>query len=245
MILRVEQLNKSFGGVMAVADVHFSIEKGEISSIIGPNGAGKTTLFNLLTNYIPPDSGKVIFKEEDICGLAPERIQRKGISRTFQITSIFGKLTAFENVQAAIISARGKSLNFFSLSRALYRNETLEILGSVGLNEQAESMANVLAHGDQKRLELAIAVAGDPELLLLDEPTAGLAVDESAGIMELIERLARERGMTLIFIEHDMNVVFAISERIRVMHFGKIIAEGVSDEIKQNEEVQRIYLGDT
>jgi len=244
MILQVERLSKSFGGVMAVADVNFSIEKGEISSIIGPNGAGKTTLFNLITSYTSPDSGMVIFKGEDICRLPPERIQRKGLSRTFQITSIFGKLTAFENVQTAIISARRRSLNCFSLSRRLFRNQTLDILDSVGLSDQAERTANVLAHGDQRRLEIGIAIASEPELLLLDEPASGLAIDESAGIIELIERLARERGMTLIFIEHDMNVVFAISEKIRVMNFGKIIADGNPEEIRENKEVQRIYLGE-
>jgi branched-chain amino acid transport system ATP-binding protein len=244
MILQVEELTKAFGGLMAVDHVSLNFEKGEISSIIGPNGAGKSTLFNLITNHIYADSGKVVFKGENITKLAPERIQRKGLCRTFQITSIFGRLTVFENVLTAMISARGMSLNLFSRAKKLFRKETLAVLDSVGLANQAGLPANALAHGDQRRLEIAIAVASSPEILLLDEPAAGLSVDESAGIMELIGRLARERGLTLIFVEHDMKVVFAISEKIRVMHFGRVIAEGTADEIKRNEEVKRIYLGE-
>ncbi len=244
MILQVEELTKAFGGLLAVDHVSLNFEKGEISSIIGPNGAGKSTLFNLITNHITADSGKVVFKGENITQLAPERIQRKGLCRTFQITSIFGRLTVFENVLTAMISAKGMSLSLFSQANKLFRKETMAVLDSVGLANQAGLPANTLAHGDQRRLEIAIAIASSPEILLLDEPAAGLSVDESAGIMELIGRLARERGLTLIFVEHDMKVVFAISEKIRVMHFGRLIAEGTADEIRSNEEVKRIYLGE-
>jgi branched-chain amino acid transport system ATP-binding protein len=244
-ILKVEKLWKSFGGVAAVSDIDLSARKGEISSIIGPNGAGKTTLFHLITKRISPDSGRVLFNGEDISKLTPETIYHKGLSRTFQITSIFGKLTALENVKAAIVASRKRNLHFFSRTKRLFGEEALSLLEAVGLSAQAENTANALAHGDRKRLELAIALASEPELLLLDEPAAGLSVDESTIIMELIGRLARERGMTLIFIEHDMSIVFAVSEKIRVMHFGRMIAEGTPHEIKNNTEVQKIYLGET
>tara|TARA_B100000315_G_scaffold245382_1_gene271175 strand:- start:412 stop:1170 length:759 start_codon:yes stop_codon:yes gene_type:complete len=244
-ILKVEGLKKHFGGVRAVDGVDFSLRKGEISSIIGPNGAGKTSFFNLLTGHIPPDSGTVIFKGKPITKLPPHQICKRGIGRSFQRINIFSKLSVFVNVQVAVLSQQGKSLNLFSPARNLARRETLQVLESVGLHELAGHTAGSLSHGDQKRVELAIALANNPELLLLDEPTAGMAPQETASTIALIEQVTRERGLTLLFTEHDMDVVFSISQRITVMHQGRIITSGTPQEVRGNESVQRVYLGET
>jgi branched-chain amino acid transport system ATP-binding protein len=243
-MLRVEEIGKSFGGLMAVNGVSFQIEKGELSSIIGPNGAGKTTLFNLLTGHLSPDKGRILFKEKEITGLSPHGICRLGIGRSFQRTNIFPRLSAFDNVQVAVMSWRRKSSNIFLRVQKMLREETDEILESVGLGDKKEMTAGLLAHGDQRRLEIGIALGSHPELLLLDEPTAGMSPEESGRTVELIQGLARERGLTLLFIEHDMNVVFGISEKIRVMHMGSIIAEGMPEEVRANQDVQRIYLAE-
>jgi branched-chain amino acid transport system ATP-binding protein len=229
---------------MAVDRVSFHLEKGELSSIIGPNGAGKTTLFNLLTGHLKSDSGQISFKGNEITGLPPHRICRKGIGRSFQRTNIFPRLSTFENVQVAVMSWDRKCRNIFLRARNMNRKETEEILESVGLADMREMTAGLLAHGDQRRLEIGIALGSHPELLLLDEPTAGMSPEESSKTVDLIQRLARERGLTLLFIEHDMNAVFSISEKIRVMHLGKIIAEGEPKEVRANQEVQRIYLAE-
>lgn len=243
-MFRVEEIGKSFGGLMAVNQVSFNIEKGELSSIIGPNGAGKTTLFNLLTGHLPPDTGRILFKGKEITGLSPHKICRKGIGRSFQRTNIFPRLSAFDNVQVAVMSWRRKSSNIFLRAQNMLRKETDEILESVGLGDKKEMTAGLLAHGDQRRLEIGIALGSHPELLLLDEPTAGMSAEELGRTVELIQSLARERGLTLLFIEHDMNVVFGISEKIRVMHMGRIIAEGRPEVVRANDEVQRIYLAE-
>jgi branched-chain amino acid transport system ATP-binding protein len=243
-MFQVEQISKSFGGLMAVDRVSFHLEKGELSSIIGPNGAGKTTLFNLLTGHLKSDSGQISFKGNEITGLPPHRICRKGIGRSFQRTNIFPRLSTFENVQVAVMSWDRKCRNIFLRARNMNRKETEEILESVGLADMREMTAGLLAHGDQRRLEIGIALGSHPELLLLDEPTAGMSPEESSKTVDLIQRLARERGLTLLFIEHDMNAVFSISEKIRVMHLGKIIAEGEPKEVRANQEVQRIYLAE-
>ena len=243
-MFRVEEIGKSFGGLMAVNEVSFNIEKGELSSIIGPNGAGKTTLFNLLTGHLPPDTGRILFKGKEITGLSPHEICRKGIGRSFQRTNIFPRLSAFDNVQVAVMSWRRKSSNIFLRAQNMLREETDEILESVGLGDKKEMTAGLLAHGDQRRLEIGIALGSYPELLLLDEPTAGMSAEELGRTVELIQSLARERGLTLLFIEHDMNVVFGISEKIRVMHMGRIIAEGRPEDVRANDEVQRIYLAE-
>ena len=243
-MLRVEEIDKSFGGLMAVNGVSFQIEKGELSSIIGPNGAGKTTLFNLLTGHLSPDKGRILFKEKEVTGLSPHGICKLGIGRSFQRTNIFPRLSAFDNVQVAVMSWGRKSSNIFLRAQKMLREETDEILESAGLRDKKEMTAGLLAHGDQRRLEIGIALGSHPELLLLDEPTAGMSPEESGRTVELIQRLARERGLTLVFIEHDMNVVFQISEKIRVMHMGSIIAEGRPEEVRANEDVQRIYLAE-
>lgn len=244
MILETENLMKSFGGLTAVYGVNLKVREGELVSIIGPNGAGKTTLFNLLTGHLPADSGKVIFKDRDITRLAPHIISRMGIGRSFQRLNIFPRLSAFENVQVAVFSAQHQSRNLFSRAYKLGRKETQSILEDVGLLEKKEIKGGLLAHGDQKRLEMGIALAVKPSLLLLDEPTQGMSPGESAEITSLIHKLVKEKGLTLVFVEHDMNVVFGISDSIRVLHQGRIVFEGLPEEVKRNEEVQRIYLGE-
>lgn len=245
MILKAERLLKSFGGLMAVANVNLEIEEGELTSIIGPNGAGKTTLFNLLTGHLRPDSGRVIYKGKDITGLPPYQICKAGIGRSFQRINIFPQLSIFDNIQTAVLSGQGKTTNLFSLAKNMVREETEEILEIVELGDKKKALlGGLLAHGDQKRLEIGIALATRPKLLLLDEPTAGMSPEETVSTTKLIERLAREQGLTIIFVEHDMSVVFAISEKIRVMHLGRIIATGKPEEVRGNDEVQQIYLGE-
>lgn len=244
MILETQNLVKSFGGLTAVYDVNLRIQEGELASIIGPNGAGKTTLFNLLTGHLPLDSGRVIFQGRDITGLPPHTISRMGIGRSFQRLNIFPRLSTFDNVQVAVFSAQRQSRNLFSRASKLARRETEAILDSVGLLDKKEVKGGLLAHGDQKRLEMGIALAVEPNLLLLDEPTQGMSPKESAEITRLIQKLVKEKGLTLIFVEHDMNVVFGISDNIKVLHQGRIIFEGKPEEVKNNEEVQRIYLGE-
>jgi branched-chain amino acid transport system ATP-binding protein len=244
MILETQNLVKSFGGLTAVDDVNLRIQEGELASIIGPNGAGKTTLFNLLTGHLPLDSGRVIFQGRDITGLPPHTISRMGIGRSFQRLNIFPRLSAFDNVQVAVFSAQRQSRNLFSRASKLARRETEAILDSVGLLDKKGVKGGLLAHGDQKRLEMGIALAVEPTLLLLDEPTQGMSPRESAEITRLIQKLVKEKGLTLIFVEHDMNVVFGISDNIKVLHQGRIIFEGKPEEVKNNEEVQRIYLGE-
>lgn len=244
MILETKNLVKSFGGLTAVYDVNLRIREGELASIIGPNGAGKTTLFNLLTGHLPLDSGRVIFQGRDITGLPPHTISRMGIGRSFQRLNIFPRLSTFDNVQVAVFSAQRQSRNLFSRASKLARRETEAILDNVGLLDKKDVKGGLLAHGDQKRLEMGIALAVEPNLLLLDEPTQGMSPRESAEITRLIQKLVKEKGLTLIFVEHDMNVVFGISDNIRVLHQGRIIFEGKPEEVKNNEEVQRIYLGE-
>ncbi|MBW1705272.1 MAG: ABC transporter ATP-binding protein [Deltaproteobacteria bacterium] len=243
-MLRTQGLTKSFGGLMTTNNVNLEIEKGELSSIIGPNGAGKTTLFNLLTGHLRPDSGRVIFKDKDITGLPPHKICRLGVGRSFQHINIFPKLTVFDNVQAAVLARRGKCINIFSPSKNMYREETIRLLETVELDDERDLPGELLSYGDQKRLEIGIALALRPSLLLLDEPTAGMSPEETAGIAVLIESVVQQQGLTALFVEHDMSVVFGISQKIRVLHLGQIIAIGTPEEISADVQVQRIYLGE-
>jgi branched-chain amino acid transport system ATP-binding protein len=229
---------------MAVNKVDLQIEEKELSSIIGPNGAGKTTLFNLLSGKLRPDSGRVIFKNEEISKLSPREICLKGIGRSFQRVNIFPRLSTFDNVQIAVLSQQKKTRNLFIPVRNMAREKTKEILESVILGDKEEILAGLLSHGDQKRLELGIALATRPKLLLLDEPTAGMSPEETGKTTELIQKLVHHQGLALVLIEHDMSVVFRISEKIRVMHMGRMIAEGKPEEVKANNEVQKIYLGE-
>jgi branched-chain amino acid transport system ATP-binding protein len=244
-ILKTEILTKAFGELRAVDEVSVGFQEGEITSIIGPNGAGKTTFFNLITGRLRPSSGAVYLKEENITGLPPHKILRRGIGRSFQITNIFPGLTTFENVRIGILAYNGKGSNLFSqVSKMNEMNEeVLMCLDAVGIRDEKDTIAGALSHGDQKRLEIALALTSQPDLLLLDEPTAGMNPEETKILTDLIKRISDERGVTVIFTEHDMAVVFSISERIIVMQQGCIIADGKGDEIKDNKQVRAAYLG--
>jgi branched-chain amino acid transport system ATP-binding protein len=244
MLLTVEKVKKSFDGFVAVNGVSLSVKKGEICSIIGPNGAGKTTLFNLITGHLPVDEGKLIFKGLDITRMPSYRICRLGMGRSFQRTNIFPRLTVFQNIQAAVLVHRGESFNFFKPVESFFREETQTILERVGLKDYGETVSGSLSYGYQKQLELGIALASEPELLLLDEPTAGMSAQETHQTIELIGRITREKGLTLLFTEHDMEVVFSISERIMVLHQGRLIAEGSPEEVRNDPDVQKVYLGE-
>jgi branched-chain amino acid transport system ATP-binding protein len=243
-VLEVRGLAKSFGGVQAVAGVDLSMPRGEIRALIGPNGAGKTTFFNMLTGQLSADVGEVRFKGERLSGLAPHAVWRRGVSRTFQITATFVTLTAVENVQVALQSHRRRTYALFAKADRLERDAAQALLAQVGLDAQAERPAGVLAYGDLKKLELAVALANDPEVLLLDEPTAGMAPAERGALMALTQRIARERSLTVLFTEHDMDVVFSVADRIMVLHQGRVIAEGRPDEVRADAQVQKVYLGE-
>ena len=240
----MQAVSKSFGGVQAVSGVDFEVREGELACIIGPNGAGKTTLFNLITGYYRPDRGRVAFDGRDITGVPPHRTARLGLVRSFQKTHVFSEMTVRENVQTMVQFRKHRSLNFLAKAAGLERQETGEVLEMVGLGSSASAVAGTLSAGDRKRLELGIALAARPKLLLLDEPTCGMSPAETASTIELIQRLGRERKLTLLFTEHKMDVVFSIAERIAVLHFGRFIAEGVPAAIRANPEVQRVYLGE-
>jgi branched-chain amino acid transport system ATP-binding protein len=244
MGLQIQGLNKAFGGLKALHNVSFVAEEGLVTSVIGPNGAGKTTLFNVITGHLQADGGKVLYKGEDLTNLPPHKVVRKGIARSFQIVNIFPKLTVFENVQVALISRLGKSPNFISPARDLGREEITEILDTVGLDGQAGSLAETLSYGDQRIMEIAIALASKPALLLLDEPTAGMGPQETYATVELIRSLIKKQGLTILLVEHDMDVVFSVSDAIVVMHQGEVIANGKPSEVKQNETVIKTYLGE-
>ena len=245
MILQVNNLVKSFNGFMAIAGVNFTVKKGELCAIIGPNGAGKTTLFNLITGHLSMDKGQIVFNDIDISRLNAHKVCRLGLGRSFQRINIFSRLTVFENIQAAVLTHRGKSFNFFTPVQPLFQEETHEILERVGLQEHRDEVSGSLAYGFQKQLELGIALAMEPKMLLLDEPTAGMSTQETRATIELIGEIVKEKGLTLLFTEHDMSVVFSISERILVLHQGKLIASGPPDEVRNNPEVQRVYMGES
>jgi branched-chain amino acid transport system ATP-binding protein len=244
--LEVRDIVKSFGGLRALQDVSLSVEKGEIRAIIGPNGAGKSTLFNVMTGLLSPDSGEVRFDGERISGIPPHRVIRKGIGRSFQITNIFPRMSVFENVQVALFSHHRENRSALTLARNFREvtDEVLAVLGLVGLADKFDSSASVLSHGDQKRLEIAITLACRPRLLMLDEPTAGMSRFESRETITLLQKISREQGLTLVFTEHDMDIVFGISEKITVLQQGMVIADGEPAEIKANPEVRKAYLGE-
>lgn len=243
MVLQVEKIEKSFDSFKAVNQTNLTVGKGKLVAVIGPNGAGKTTLFNLITGQLKSDKGRIIFKGQDITGLLPYQICKKGISRSFQIVNIFPKLTVFECVQVAVLSQQRLSFNFFSPARNLVVKETVDILKSVGLSDKAEATGNSLSHGDQKVLEIAIALGNKPELLILDEPTAGMSPEETRDTIGLIKQVASSQGLTVLFCEHDMEVVFSIAQEIMVMHQGRSIIQGEPHEVRSNKEVQDAYLG--
>ena len=242
-MLQVEGVIKSFDDFMAVDGANLTVGKGEIVAVIGPNGAGKTTLFNLITGALKRDKGRIIFKGEDISELPPYEICKKGITRSYQIVNIFPRLTVFGNVQVAVLSHQRRSSNLFQPAQNIAVKETRSILESVGLLDKEKGIAGSLSHGDQKILEIAIALGNEPELLILDEPTAGMSPEETQAAIELIKRLAQMRGLTILFCEHDMDIVFSIAQSIMVMRHGQTIIQGGLEEVRSNKEVQEAYLG--
>jgi branched-chain amino acid transport system ATP-binding protein len=243
-VLEVRGLSKSFAGFRAVSDVDLAVAEGEIAAVIGPNGAGKSTLFSLITGHLRPTAGRVFVNGRDVTGVAPYKICGMGLGRSFQRTNIFPKLTVLENVRAALLAHRGQGRNIWSRAKALCHVEAEALLAAIGLAAQMHAVAGTLSYGNQKQLELGIALASDPKILLLDEPTAGMSASETHETMALIERIARERRLTLLFTEHDMAVVFSIAHRIAVMHQGRLIAHGDPAEVRADAQVRRVYLGD-
>lgn len=242
-ILKVENLNRYFGALHATRNVSLEIKEGEVRAIIGPNGAGKSTLMDLITNRTMPSSGRVMFRGEDITGLAPDKIVRKGMTKCFQISKLFTNLTVYENVQIARIGMNKKTFSLFPVHDCFLKEEVKKYLSLVGLDNKLNEVAAYLSYGDQRRLDIAIALAMDPKLLILDEPAAGVAREEAYTLMQLIRKLAKERNMTIIFIEHDMDIVFNYADVISVLRDGELIASGSPEEIKENQYVQEAYLG--
>ncbi len=245
IILETHALRKSFGGLVAVDDVSIKVRAQSLHSIIGPNGAGKTTLFNLLSGNIEPSSGRVIFKGRDITDLPPHRTAHLGIGRSFQITNVFPNLTVLENVRLAAQALGRDNFKFWQHYRhfARYEERARQVIAQVGLADQVDAPARVLPHGGKRKLELGILLAADPELLLLDEPTAGMAREEIPLLMQVIEQIRSQGNRSIMLVEHKMDLVMNVSDRITVMHQGRVLAEGTPSEIAANEQVQSAYLG--
>ena len=244
MFLKVESLTKSFGALMAVNNVNIEVAKGELVAIIGPNGAGKTTFFNLLTGYFPADSGKILFNGEDITKLSSDQIIRRGVGRSFQVVNIYPDMSVFESIQMTFLAGKRRTYDIFSPAKKIYREDTERILEMVGLSELADIPGGLLSHGDKKRLEMGMILANKVEFILLDEPTAGMAPEETAATMSLIKKFAERENLTMLFTEHDMSIVFDWAKRIAVMYQGQIIADSTPEEIKENSTVREVYLGE-
>lgn len=243
-ILTVSGLCKSFGGVKATDQVSLSVTRGEIHALIGPNGAGKTTLISQLSGLLAPDSGKIIFNHKDITGFAAHRFSKAGLARSFQITSVFQEMSLLDNVALAVQANAGHAFRFWRNARndRSLREPALGYLQQVGLTDRAALPASEVSHGERRQLEIAMALATNPKLLLLDEPMAGMGQDESALIIEILKNLRGEK--TILLIEHDMDAVFALADTISVLVYGKVIATGTAAEIKNNTAVQQAYLGE-
>ncbi len=244
-ILETINLTRDFGKFRALDNVSLQVEKGVLTSLIGPNGAGKTTFYNCVTGKFPPTSGKVFFKDEDITGLPVHAIQQMGLSRSFQIVNIFQELNVVDNIKAVLIAKQKKNWNFINLihrDRTLHE-EALDIVEKLGLQAKYNAVCNELSHGDRRRVDIGLALASNPEMVLLDEPTSGMNPNETIEVMDLINNLRNDTGATFFLTEHDMDVVFSISERIVVLHQGSVIADGKPDEIKADSSVQEVYLG--
>jgi branched-chain amino acid transport system ATP-binding protein len=237
-------LHKSFGGVVAARDVTFTVARGEMLAIIGPNGAGKSTVFNMVGGQLTPDRGQVVLDGQDITHASPQTRFRGGVGRTFQVAQTFLSMSAAENVQMALISCSRQSSGLWAPARQRHREKAVELLAQVGMADAADTPCSALAYGDVKRVELAIALAGQPKLLLMDEPTAGMAPRERAALMDLTASIAESQGIGVLFTEHDMDVVFGHAARVLVLLRGQIIAAGTPDEVRQDEQVKRAYLGD-
>ena len=243
-ILSVRDLSKAYGGVQALRGVSFDVAAGELVAMIGPNGAGKTTCFNILNGQLAPDAGEVLLGERSLAGLAPHRIWRLGVGRTFQITATFGSMTVRENVQMALLSQSRRLYSVWRNASSFHSEEAEKLLERVGMREQAGRACAVLAYGDLKRVELAIALANRPRLLLMDEPTAGMAPDERGALMALAAALARSDDIAILFTEHDMDVVFQYASRVLVLHLGELIAAGAPAAVRADARVREVYLGD-
>jgi branched-chain amino acid transport system ATP-binding protein len=242
-VLAIRSLSKTFGGVRAVNDVSFEIAQGEFLAMIGPNGAGKSTCFNMINGQLKPDSGQILFAGRDIVGLEPREVWRLGVGRTFQVAATFGSMTVAENVQMALISHSHETYHLWRAAANLHRDRALELLAQVGMRDAAERPSRELAYGDVKRVELAIALANEPRLLLMDEPTAGMAPRERNDLIKLVKRLVVERGISVLFTEHSMDVVFAFADRIIVLARGRLIADGNAAAIRDHAQVREVYFG--
>jgi branched-chain amino acid transport system ATP-binding protein len=242
-VLAVNDLSKSFGGVQAVKQVSFTIRAGEFLAMIGPNGAGKSTCFNMINGQLAPDAGEILLDGADIAGHAPREIWRRGVGRTFQVAATFGSMTVAENVQMAAISHAHETYGLWRRAARLHRERALELLDQVGMRAAADRPSRELAYGDVKRLELAVALANDPRLLLMDEPTAGMAPGERNDLIALVKRLVVERNIAVLFTEHSMDVVFAYADRIVVLARGRLIADGTAASIRDDAQVREVYFG--
>jgi len=242
-VLAVRSLSKAFGGVHAVNEVSFAVERGEFLALIGPNGAGKSTCFNMINGQLAPDSGEILFEDREIAGLKPREIWQLGVARTFQVAAIFGSMTVIENVQMALLSHAHATYRLWRPAAGLYRERALDLLEQVGMRGAADRPSRELAYGDVKRVELGIALANEPRLLLMDEPTAGMGARERHELIALVKRLVVERGISVLFTEHSMDVVFTFADRIIVLARGRLIAEGDAATIRDDHQVREVYFG--
>jgi len=242
-LLSVRGLRKAFGGLRAVDGIDFDVAPGEAVALIGPNGAGKTTCFNMLSGQLRPDAGSIRFGGRELAGLAPHKVCQLGVGRTFQVAATFPSMTTWENIQTTLLSHRRRLWSLWPPARTQFVAETDDLLKKVGMTADADRASGVLSYGDLKRLDLAMALAGDPKILLMDEPTAGVAIAERHALMALIVDIVRERHISVLFTEHDMDVVFGHAARVIVMHRGKIVAEGPPDAVRADATVKEIYLG--
>ena len=245
-LMEVQHLYQAFGRVITAEDINLRFHRGVITSIIGPNGAGKSTFINMMTGSIPPDSGRIMFEGKDITSLPIHKRVRLGVCRSFQVVDVFPELTVFENVEIPILAAQRRAWKMFGLvtNERSVHEEVMEILTKVGLDANADLLANALSHGDQRLLEVAIALAARPKLLFLDEPTAGMNPIERKRILQGIRELSQEKKTTFVIVEHDMDIVFALSERIIVLHHGEVISDGTSEQTRTNDRVREVYLGE-
>jgi branched-chain amino acid transport system ATP-binding protein len=242
-VLAIHALSKSFGGVHAVNEASFGIGAGEFLAMIGPNGAGKSTCFNMINGQLAPDAGQIVLDGENIAGLAPREVWRRGVGRTFQLAATFASMTVAENVQMALISHAGETWGLWRPSSSRHRERALELLAQVGMRDAADRPSRELAYGDIKRIELAIALANEPKLLLMDEPTAGMGPGERKDLIALVKKLVVERGISVLFTEHSMDVVFAYADRIVVLARGRVIADGDAAAIRADAQVREVYFG--